>query len=273
MTAIAHQKSTFTGSEANSKQLLGLIVVVVLLLHLLMVFYVRNLAEPVKQVLPEKIMQVSLLEIPKPKPKPIVEPPPPPPAKPAPAKVVPVKKPPVKPPVKKIEKPVIKPIPKPTPSPVVHKQGEILKSAPTPEPIVRELIPPMPVMPIVPIKPVRPAPVVQAAPAPSIHKPSEHASENGHGSSSGVVELGCRKPKYPERAMERHIEGKVTVELTVDADGEVTNARVTKSEPDGVFDDAALNSAESCKFKPKIVNGAAVPQRATKTISFRLPPQ
>lgn len=253
--------------------MLGLIVVFVLLLHWLMVFYIRNLAEPVKQVLPEKIMQVSLLEIPKPKPKPIVEPPPPPPAKPVPAKVVPVKKPPVTPPVKKIEKPVIKPIPKPTPSPVVHKQGEILKSAPTPEPVVRELVPPMPVMPIVPVKPFKPAPVAQAAPAPSPHKPAEHSADTGHGSNSGVVELGCRTPKYPARAMERHIEGKVTVELTVDADGEVTNARVTKSEPDGVFDDAALNSAETCQFKPKIVNGTAVPQRATKTITFRLPPE
>ena len=85
-----------------------------------------------------------------------------------------------------------------------------------------------------------------------------------------MVALLCVPPKYPARAASRHIEGWVTVEFTVQTDGSVDDAVVVNSEPEGVFDEAALTAISKWQFKEKIVNGLAVTQRAVQKLQFKL---
>lgn len=74
-------------------------------------------------------------------------------------------------------------------------------------------------------------------------------------------------PLYPRRALRRKQQGWVEVALTVAADGSVTAARVLRSEPTRVFDQAALKAVRRWRFQPR--DGAA-PVSATQKIDFRL---
>jgi len=65
-------------------------------------------------------------------------------------------------------------------------------------------------------------------------------------------------PVYPQRAIERGIEGYVIVEFTVTKTGAVRNPRVVEYEPSTIFNKAALAAALKFKYKPRIVNGEAI---------------
>jgi protein TonB len=101
-------------------------------------------------------------------------------------------------------------------------------------------------------------------------KQTAHGNDNGNGVNSGVVALERIQPKYPARAISRHIEGKVTLEFTISTTGSVVNPLVVSAQPPDVFDEAALQAIRKWKFKQKIVNGNAVEQRATQTLQFKL---
>jgi protein TonB len=107
----------------------------------------------------------------------------------------------------------------------------------------------------------------------AVAKASKPAETSGHGrddSKSTGVDCSKREPVYPPRLKSRHVEGWVKVEFTVNTEGEVTDAVVVNSEPADIFDDAALNAVNKWDCRAKIVNGAAVPQRATQTFKFQL---
>jgi len=55
-------------------------------------------------------------------------------------------------------------------------------------------------------------------------------------------------PQYPDLARKAQIEGKVVVTVTIDKKGNVERAAVFKSVP--MLDDAAIEAAMKCKFKP-----------------------
>ena len=66
-------------------------------------------------------------------------------------------------------------------------------------------------------------------------------------------------PIYPRRALSRGVEGYVLLEFTVTKLGTVRDVRVVESEPSsGIFDDAAVAAAEKFKYKPRVIDGAAV---------------
>jgi protein TonB len=198
-----------------------------------------------------KIIEIALVTEVKPK----VESPPP-----APAKATPPKK--ELPKKKVVEPPLVK-----KKTPVIHKEGEI----PRPKMVTKESTPslPMPVFPTA--KKETSATNAPSLPGKTAAKPAANpGAGNSQSVNSGIVELGCPKPKYPMRAMSRHIEGWVKIEMTIDADGRVSNARVAGSEPSGIFDDAALAAIKNCKFKPRLVNGKAVAQRGVKKSTFKL---
>ena len=255
--------STFNPLEQQKKSRLvaGLLLTVVVVLHMTLASYLLNVSKT-EHKKPPVVMEVVML----PKPEPIVkqvakEPPP----------AQPVKKEPIKP------KPVVKP-PKPIKKPVVVK-----KPAPTPKPQPTEIKEVIPVPKFEPVPAFIPAPpVVSPAPAaaPSASSNSRATAKTtdttGHGRDgsktvvSGVVPLVRVPPKYPARAASRHIEGWVKVEFTIQTDGSVDNAVVVGSEPENIFDDAALTAISKWKFKEKIVNGVAVPQRAVQRLQFKL---
>ena len=77
-------------------------------------------------------------------------------------------------------------------------------------------------------------------------------------------------PVYPRRAKQARIEGWVTMEVIIRPDGSVSDVKVMDSAPPRLFDEAALAAMQRWKFRPKIVDGTPVAQRAKQTIEFVL---
>jgi len=67
-------------------------------------------------------------------------------------------------------------------------------------------------------------------------------------------------PQYPRRATQRGIEGWVLVEFTITSAGAVTNPMVVDAEPPGIFNRSALRTIVKWKYKPRILDGKAVPR-------------
>lgn len=65
-------------------------------------------------------------------------------------------------------------------------------------------------------------------------------------------------PEYPARMLSRGVQGWVLVEFTVDALGRVQQPQVIQAQPGGAFDRAAINAVLRYKYKPRVINGAAV---------------
>lgn len=78
-------------------------------------------------------------------------------------------------------------------------------------------------------------------------------------------------PQYPERALQRGIEGRVLIEFTISKSGSVTDPKVIAAEPSKIFNKAALKAVRQWKYNPKIVNGTAVEQTGVRiSIPFKL---
>jgi protein TonB len=100
-----------------------------------------------------------------------------------------------------------------------------------------------------------------APPAPPIAAPAAEAD---------VTPLVRINPRYPRRALRAGIEGKVVVELTVQADGSVSDPEVISAEPANLFETSVLRAVKRWKFAPKIVDGEAVSRRVLQTVRFTL---
>ena len=76
---------------------------------------------------------------------------------------------------------------------------------------------------------------------------------------------------YPPQALAAGIEGRVAVRYDVTAEGRVVNAVVAAGEPPGVFEEAALATVRSWRFRPQVEGGQAVAAlNCTSEIRFRL---
>ena len=86
------------------------------------------------------------------------------------------------------------------------------------------------------------------------------------GSIRQPVKVVDVKPVYPETAVTAGIRGVVILELTIDTDGSVKDARVLRSIP--LLDEAAVAAARQWKYEPTFLNGRAVPIILTVTVPF-----
>lgn len=77
-------------------------------------------------------------------------------------------------------------------------------------------------------------------------------------------------PQYPYRAQRRGIEGWVKVSLLITEQGTVKDVLVVESEPEGIFDHAAIQAVLKWKFKPRIQQGKPVSVRAEQVVNFQL---
>ena len=75
---------------------------------------------------------------------------------------------------------------------------------------------------------------------------------------SDLMPLYVVQPIYPLSAAMREAEGFVIVEFSVRENGTVSNPQVVRSEPDILFDEAALNAVSRFRFKPREVGGDVV---------------
>ncbi len=85
-------------------------------------------------------------------------------------------------------------------------------------------------------------------------------------SASPLVRI---EPQYPPQAVQRGLEGWVTVQFTVAADGSVRDARVLRSSH-AVFEREALRAVLRFKYRPQIEAGRAVELGQTLTLRFSL---
>ena len=174
-----------------------------------------------------------------------------------------------------IKKVPITPTPTPKkPAPALIKKPAIIiptKAAPS-SPVVTESVP------VVNAEPLS-APVSQPAPvtsqgAESIAKSTESTNHEHDADKksviSGIMPLVKVNPIYPTRAVSHGIEGWVRIEFTIQADGSVADAVVVQAMPEAIFDDAALTAVTQWQFKPKMINGVAVQQRAGQQLQFKL---
>lgn len=90
------------------------------------------------------------------------------------------------------------------------------------------------------------------------------------GGSSGLVLQTPINPTFPPAAARRGLEGYVKVKIFVNAQGSVDRVQVVQSQPQGIFDEAAVKAAKKAKFKPQMVNGKPVAAVAKRKIDFNL---
>jgi TonB family protein len=74
------------------------------------------------------------------------------------------------------------------------------------------------------------------------------------------------KPVYPPLARQAGVTGVVILEVVIDTDGNVGEARVLRSIP--LLDQAALDAVKDWKYVPTQMNGTAIPVIMTVTVNF-----
>ncbi len=77
-------------------------------------------------------------------------------------------------------------------------------------------------------------------------------------------------PEYPTRAQRKRQEGYVDLHFTSSTAGDVKDVMVAASQPEGVFDDAAVRALKRWKFKPREVDGQLIEQRLSLRMRFEL---
>lgn len=89
-------------------------------------------------------------------------------------------------------------------------------------------------------------------------------------SVSDLVRVKTVPPRYPRRAQEREQTGWVDIYFTVTETGETTDVSVYRSEPQRVFDRAAVEAVEKWAFEPVEYRGRIINQRAGTRVVFRI---
>ncbi|TDJ36459.1 MAG: energy transducer TonB [Gammaproteobacteria bacterium] len=62
-------------------------------------------------------------------------------------------------------------------------------------------------------------------------------------------------PVYPSEAKAQGVEGYVEVRYAVTVDGVVDALEVVDAQPEGVFEEAALNAVRAWRYKPMVIKG------------------
>ncbi len=87
---------------------------------------------------------------------------------------------------------------------------------------------------------------------------------------SEVIAILRIPPSYPHPAKMARIQGYVTMEVNISPEGTVTEVSVVEAAPPRMFDLSAMDAMKRWKFRPKVVNGVPVSQRAHQTIEFKM---
>lgn len=75
-------------------------------------------------------------------------------------------------------------------------------------------------------------------------------------------------PAYPEDAIQMGVEGAVSIEVRIDEQGKVVDAKVIKSIP--LLDQAALDAVRQWEYAPTLKDGRPIQLSATVTVAFSL---
>jgi TonB family protein len=82
----------------------------------------------------------------------------------------------------------------------------------------------------------------------------------------------CLAPVYPELARKARIDGKVFLQVVVEADGSVSQATLLRCNRPGVgFEDSAITAVEQWRYRPSVLDNEPVPVFATVIVDFTVP--
>jgi protein TonB len=115
---------------------------------------------------------------------------------------------------------------------------------------------------------------IQSAPKVPQSAAARSAAAAGVNPSSLAASLKRTKyvgPEFPSKALSQRVSGAVTVEYTVDTNGDPRDVRVVEATPPGVFDHAAVAAVKRWHYDPVIANGAPVEVPVRTSIRFELP--
>lgn len=90
------------------------------------------------------------------------------------------------------------------------------------------------------------------------------------GESRPARAVAVVNPIYPQSAQARGIEGFVILEILVSERGLVTEAKVISANPEGLFDQVAIEAIKKWSFEPGINNGQTVASRIKQKVNFEL---
>lgn len=76
-------------------------------------------------------------------------------------------------------------------------------------------------------------------------------------------------PVYPAIAQTARVQGDVVIEMTIDDEGKVADARVVKSVP--LLDQAALDAVRQWEYQPSLLNGVPTAVVMSVTVKFTRP--
>ncbi len=85
-----------------------------------------------------------------------------------------------------------------------------------------------------------------------------------------LVQVKITPARYPRRAQRLNLTGWVDVLFTVTPSGETADIEVNRSDPEAVFDDAAIAAVRAWRFQPVEYRGQVISQRAGTRLVFRL---
>ncbi len=77
-------------------------------------------------------------------------------------------------------------------------------------------------------------------------------------------------PAFPHPARMLCLEGTVIIEFTVGVDGLVSNVEVLSAQPEGIFEQAAIQTTDRWLYQPRCVDGQAVEHQQKTAIDFEL---
>lgn len=82
--------------------------------------------------------------------------------------------------------------------------------------------------------------------------------------------LSRQQPYYPHSALMLCLTGWVKTEFVIDERGRTRDVRVLESQPEAIFDRAAIDAIEAWRFVPACRDGEYVEREALQTIEFQL---
>ena len=138
-----------------------------------------------------------------------------------------------------------------------------MRLSPAAADVPAQLAAPRPAQPAATSKPERGEESRAALPAPAIERYFSSREVDERAEPVNQVDL-----EYPAEALARNVSGAVKLRLLIDKGGTVREAKVLESEPQGVFDEAALRAIRGLRFQPAIRNGVAVGSVKTIEVPF-----
>ena len=109
------------------------------------------------------------------------------------------------------------------------------------------------------------------APRPAGSTPASAPATSPTSLAAGLKRLRYTPPEYPAKALSQRMSGSVTVEFTVDTNGDPRDVHVVEATPPGVFDRAAISAVKRWHYEPMTSDGAPVEVPVRTSIRFELP--